>query len=920
MPLYSVTNYVSSQTLAPAQLLAWSGATVALLNATTIRLQITDGAPLVFPTDYDLILTGSFTSSSGVLTGGTVTSITGQTAGGGMNISLLDTLSIDLAPLLTSVPSLALASPDIASILGNADTLSGSTLGDILAGYGGADLITGAAGDDNLSGGGGIDTLRGGDGLDTLIGGNGNDSIEGGADADSIEGGADDDTIAGNGGGDMILGQLGADTISGGEGADTILGGEGFNSLSGDAGDDVFILHQGDGGGIFDGGDDIDLLYTDHVGTMDLFSSTIIHIERLQFVGTSDTTVSARLNELAFTSGNITDVYGGASKNVLTVERTDIGTTVNLRDLTFTSWQAGVDEVRILGSIGTNLLIGSQVADTIIGYDSNDVLEGGQGADSLSGGQGDDLFRYETNPLISNYAGSLANETIDGGVGGHDVISVTNGIADFSAAQIIDVDTLQISANTGTSTVILNGTQIGAVAGFPIVTITGSSLAPALTLQVSGASVDLSNVSFTFWDGNDQVQIYGSDSNDFLFGSTQSDLIDETLHLGNDLIDGSAGNDTLRGGAGTDTLQGGTGADSIDGGAGIDMADYGSQRGFFRIGKTATDYTVTDTGSPAALGTDSATGIELFRFSNGTVSTESVTPVSLNADLNSDLVWSNASLGAASAFLMSGTSLSGALAVGPANGAGWRVRAASDLNGDGVSDLVWQDGTGMVVAWLMNAGGTIATAATVGAASAAFEVVAAADLNADGCSDIILQDGTGQAVGWLMNGTTITTAGTIGVANGANWRIAAAGDLDIDGRADLVWTDTAGRTVGFLMNGNTIRSAGLIAGPNGANFSVRGMGDLNGDNISDIVWQFANGQAGVWFMNGNTISSAAAIGAANGAQYQVRDVADLNGDGLMDLVWQNLNNGQAIGFLMNGSTIVSAAAIGTANGADWLVV
>ena len=46
-----------------------------------------------------------------------------------------------------------------------------------------------------------------------------------------------------------------------------------------------------------------------------------------------------------------------------------------------------------------------------------------------------------------------------------------------------------------------------------------------------------------------------------------------------------------------------------------------------------------------------------------------------------------------------------------------RSRSTGDFDGDGKSDILWQDKNGLVGVWLMNAGTTVASTALVGAAA-----------------------------------------------------------------------------------------------------------------------------------------------------------------------------------------------------------
>jgi len=72
----------------------------------------------------------------------------------------------------------------------------------------------------------------------------------------------------------------------------------------------------------------------------------------------------------------------------------------------------------------------------------------------------------------------------------------------------------------------------------------------------------------------------------------------------------------------------------------------------------------------------------------------------------------------------------------------------------------------------------------------AWHVKGAADFNGDGKSDILWQNDNGQAAIWLVNGTTKVTSDVVGPSPGTSWHIKGAGDFDGDGKADI-----CGRTI-----------------------------------------------------------------------------------------------------------------------------
>ena len=84
---------------------------------------------------------------------------------------------------------------------------------------------------------------------------------------------------------------------------------------------------------------------------------------------------------------------------------------------------------------------------------------------------------------------------------------------------------------------------------------------------------------------------------------------------------------------------------------------------------------------------------------------------------------------------MNGTQVIGQTAMG---GAGWNVVGVGDFNGDGNSDILWQNSSnGIVVMYEMNGTQVIGTTAMGGGG---WNVAAVGDFNGDGKSDILWQN------------------------------------------------------------------------------------------------------------------------------------------------------------------------------------
>ncbi|MES0336580.1 MAG: VCBS repeat-containing protein [Candidatus Magnetobacterium sp. LHC-1] len=245
----------------------------------------------------------------------------------------------------------------------------------------------------------------------------------------------------------------------------------------------------------------------------------------------------------------------------------------------------------------------------------------------------------------------------------------------------------------------------------------------------------------------------------------------------------------------------------------------------------------------------------------------------------------------------------------------------ADFNGDGNSDILWQDtSTGQVVIWLMN-GATISGSGSPATVSdPSWLIKDAGDFDGNGKSDILWHNNTtGDVVIWMMNGTTIASAGLPAIVSDSNWHIRHVGDFNGDGKSDILWYNTgAGYVAIWLMNGGVIASGDFPALVGDFNWQIQTVGDFDGDAKTDILWQnAATGQLIVWRMNGTTISSQGSPGSVP-TEWKVIDTGDFDGNHTDDILWQNSSTGQVVVWFMNGSTAASYGLVGTVT-APWLL-
>lgn len=189
-----------------------------------------------------------------------------------------------------------------------------------------------------------------------------------------------------------------------------------------------------------------------------------------------------------------------------------------------------------------------------------------------------------------------------------------------------------------------------------------------------------------------------------------------------------------------------------------------------------------------------------------------------------------------------------------ANTGGWKLKAAGDVDGDGISDLLFQTAANDTGGWFMHTDSTSRDSRfwwNIGG----WEIKACADYEGTGRAQVFFQTADGNVAYWKLDATGAFQSSVPLGGQGA-WKLRGAGDLDRDGKAELFWQKADGSFVIWFHDGpgGTIRS--YLAGST-AEWALSGATDVDGDGICDLVWQTPDTRTGGWFMNTNGTARAA---------------------------------------------------------------
>ena len=243
---------------------------------------------------------------------------------------------------------------------------------------------------------------------------------------------------------------------------------------------------------------------------------------------------------------------------------------------------------------------------------------------------------------------------------------------------------------------------------------------------------------------------------------------------------------------------------------------------------------------------------------------------------------------------------------------------AADFNGDGKSDLLWQNvTTGARYVWQMDGSAFIASH-YLGAVATQWSIATTGDFNGDGVADIVWENSaTGERFVWFMSGSAYSSGSAIAVID-PQWHIAGTGDFDGDGQTDLILENsTTGDRYLWLMNGTTYQSY-VYLGNIAPQWHVVGTGDFNGDGKPDILWEnTSTGARFIWLMNKEVFQSSVSLGTVP-TSWHIAGTGDFNGDGKPDIIWENTSTGARVIWLMDGAAVLSSVHLPTIS-TDWSI-
>lgn len=151
---------------------------------------------------------------------------------------------------------------------------------------------------------------------------------------------------------------------------------------------------------------------------------------------------------------------------------------------------------------------------------------------------------------------------------------------------------------------------------------------------------------------------------------------------------------------------------------------------------------------------------------------------------------------------------------------GWKIESTGDINGDGVTDVLWRNTiSNDVVFWEMDGAGNLVRytpAASMLKVAGDWKVIGMGDMDGDGNDDVVWRNSTGQeTVIWRMNGLSLVGGSYEFVTDmlgniipvSQDWKLEQVADWNGDGKGDFFWRNqTSNEIIIWLMNGKQLQA------------------------------------------------------------------------------------------------------------------